>query len=79
MRKYSTRFRMDEGTAVCLSTQNHMDNDSQFDSTINKTLHSMAKGTLMYLLLFTKPDLCSAIGHQSECMESPTIPLLDYY
>lgn len=60
------RFGMDERKAVCTPMQSQVESDAPHDSLMNKNLYRNARGSIMYLMGCTRPDICFAVGCWSQ-------------
>lgn len=58
--------------AVSTPMEHQFQNANLTDSPVNKTLYRQAIGSLMYLMVCTRPEICFVVGRPSQYMEKPT-------
>lgn len=71
-KKVLQRFEMANCKAVSTPMEHQFENASLTDSPVDQTLYRQAIGSLMYLMVCTRPDICFVVGRLSQFMEKPT-------
>lgn len=75
LQKVLCRFGMDEAKSVCTPMQSQIEDSALKDVEADSNLYSQAIGSLMYLMVCTRPDIAFAVGRLSQYMNSPTMQL----